>query len=137
MSQNHIQLRNWINKFWCIQWKRKTVAIRTEIKEISKICHHHKQIYLIRCAMLQSKCADPFKMHKKPRKGMNKLIQTFISIFSYFTWRNFTVEIKLFTVVISILLDNFAKLLFGKYQFFLCVTGRLVPILNFYISNLN
>ena len=87
--------------------------------------------------MLQSKCADPFKMHKKPRKGMNKLIQTFISIFSYFTWRNFTVEIKLFTVVISILLDNFAKLLFRKYQFFLCVTGRLVPILNFYISNLN
>ena len=39
--------------------------------------------------MLQRKCADPFKLHKKPHKGMTKLIETFISNFSYFARVNF------------------------------------------------
>ena len=32
---------------------------------------------------------NPFKLHKKPRKGMTKQIQTFISNFSCFTCGNF------------------------------------------------
>ena len=39
--------------------------------------------------MLQRKCADPFKLHKKPHKGMTKLIQTFILNFSCFTYGTF------------------------------------------------
>ena len=65
------------------------LTLRTQIQEISNILCHHKQIYLIRYAMSQRKCADPFKLHKKPRKDMTKLIQTFISDFSYFTCGNF------------------------------------------------
>ena len=57
------------------------VTLRTQIEEISNICYHHRQIYLIRYAMLQRKCADPFKPHKKTHKGMAKLIQTFIQFF--------------------------------------------------------
>ena len=64
------------------------LTLITQIQEISNICYH-KEIYLIRYAMSQRKCADPFKLHKKPRKGITKLIQTFISIFSYFTCGNF------------------------------------------------
>ena len=44
------------------------LTLRTQTKELSNICYHQKQIYLIRCAMLQTKCADLFKLHKKPRK---------------------------------------------------------------------
>ena len=65
------------------------LTLRTQIEEISNIGYHHKHIYHIRYAMSQRKCADPFKLHKKPRKGMTKLIQTFISNFSYFTCGNF------------------------------------------------
>ena len=65
------------------------LTLRTQIQEIPNICYHHKQIYLIRYAMLQRKCANPFKLYKKPHKGMTKLIQTFISNFSYFTCGNF------------------------------------------------
>ena len=57
------------------------LTLRTQIEEISNICYHHKQIDLIRSTMLQRKCADPLKLHKKPHKGMTKLIQTFISDF--------------------------------------------------------
>ena len=90
MSQNYLQPRNWTNKFWWIQSKRKLLlTLGTQIKEISDICYHHKQIYLIRYAMLQRKCTDPFKLHKKPHKGMTKLIETFISNFSYFARVNF------------------------------------------------
>ena len=39
--------------------------------------------------MSQRKCADPFKLQKKPRKGMTKLMQTFISNFLYFACGNF------------------------------------------------
>ena len=46
------------------------LTLRTQIEEISNICYHHKQIDLIRYAMSQRKCADPFKLHNKPRKGM-------------------------------------------------------------------
>ena len=90
MSQNYLQSRNWTNKFWWIQSKRKLLlTLGTQIKEISDICYHDKQIYLIRYAMLQRKCADPFKLHKKPHKGMTKLIETFISNFSYLARVNF------------------------------------------------
>ena len=65
------------------------LTLRTQIEETSNICYHHKQIYFIRYKMSQRKCADPFKLHKKPHKGMAKLIQTFISNFSYFTCGNF------------------------------------------------
>ena len=65
------------------------LTLRTQIEEISNVCYHHKQIYLIRYAMSQRKCADSFKLRKKPRKGMTKLIQTFLSNFSYFTSGNF------------------------------------------------
>ena len=65
------------------------LTLRTQIEEISNICYHHKQIYFIRYAMSQRKCADPFKLHKKPRKDMAELIQTFISNFSYFICGNF------------------------------------------------
>ena len=65
------------------------LTLRTQTEEISNICYYHKQIYLIRYAMSQRKCADPFKLHKKTYKGMTKLIETFISNFSYFTSGNF------------------------------------------------
>ena len=39
--------------------------------------------------MSQRKCADPCKLHKKSCKGVTKLIQTFISNFSYFKSGNF------------------------------------------------
>ena len=65
------------------------LTLRNKTEERSNICYHHKQIYLIRYAMSQRKCADPFKLHKKPHKGMAKLIQTFISNFSHFTCGNF------------------------------------------------
>ena len=55
------------------------LTLRTQIEELSNICYHHKQIDLIRHAMSQRKCADPFNLHKKPHKGMTTLIQTFIS----------------------------------------------------------
>ena len=42
------------------------VTLRTRTEEISNICYHHRQIYLIRYEMSQRKCADPFKLHKKP-----------------------------------------------------------------------
>ena len=64
-------------------------TLRTQIEDISNICYHYKQIYLTRYAMSQRKRANPFKLYKKPRKGRVKLIQTFISNFSYFTWGNF------------------------------------------------
>ena len=50
------------------------LKLRTQIKEISNMCYHHKQIHLIRYAMLQTKCVDPFKLQKKPPKGMTNLI---------------------------------------------------------------
>ena len=65
------------------------LALRTQIEEISNISYHLKHIYLIRYSVSQRKCTDRFKLHKKPRKGMAKLIQTFISNFSYFTCCNF------------------------------------------------
>ena len=65
------------------------LTLRIQIQEISHIYYHHKQICLIRYAMSQRKCADPFKLHKKPRKVITKLTQTFISNFSYFTCGNF------------------------------------------------
>ena len=65
------------------------LTLRTQIRDISNNCYHQKQIYLIRYAMSQRKCAYPFKLQKKPRKGMTKLIKTFISNFSYFTCGNF------------------------------------------------
>ena len=74
------------------------LTLRTQIEEISNICYHHKQLYFIKYAMSQRKCADPFKLHKKPHKGMAKL--------------------KLSRIVISILLNYFAKLLFRKDLFF-------------------
>ena len=39
-------------------------TLKSQIKKISNICYHHKQLYLIRYAMSQRKCADPFKLHK-------------------------------------------------------------------------
>ena len=39
-------------------------TLKTQIKKISNICYPHKQVYLIRYAMPQRKCADPFKLHK-------------------------------------------------------------------------
>ena len=65
------------------------LTLRTQIEEISNICYHHKQIDLIRHVMSQRKRADSFKLHKKPCKGMTKLIQTLILDFSYFTCGNF------------------------------------------------
>ena len=59
-------------------------TLRTQIKEISNTCYHYKQY-----TMLQRKCADPFKLHKKPHKVMATLIKTFISNFSCFTCGNF------------------------------------------------
>ena len=69
--------------------ERLVLTLRTQIEEISNICYHHKWIDLIRYAMVQRKCADPFKLHKKPHKGMTKLIQTFILNFSCFTYGTF------------------------------------------------
>ena len=40
------------------------------------------------CSVLKKMC-NPFKLHKKPRKGMTKVTQTFISNFSYVTGGNF------------------------------------------------
>ena len=94
------------------------LTLRTQIKEISNVCYHHKQIYLIKHAMSQRKWADPFKLHKKPHKGMTKPIQTFISYFSNVVI--FTVEIKLWRIALSILLNYFAKLLFRKKKFSAC-----------------
>ena len=65
------------------------LTLRTQIEEISNICYHHKQINLIRYAISQRKCAHPLKLHKKPRKGMTKLIQISVSSFSYFICGNF------------------------------------------------
>ena len=62
------------------------LTLRTQTEKILNICYHHKQIYLIRYTISQRKCVNPFKLHKKPCKGMAKLMQTFISNFSYFTW---------------------------------------------------
>ena len=59
------------------------------MEEISSKCYHHRQNYLIKHAIAQRKCADPFKLYQKPSKGMTKLIQTFISKFLYFTCGNF------------------------------------------------
>ena len=69
--------------------KLLVTLLRTQIEEISNICYHHKKVYLIRYAMLQRKCADPFKLLKKSHKDMTKLIQTFISYFLYFSCGNF------------------------------------------------
>ena len=63
------------------------LTLRTQTEEISNRCYPDKQIYLIRYAVPQRKCADPFKLHKKPLKV--KLIQTFNLNFSYFTCGNF------------------------------------------------
>ena len=65
------------------------LTLTTQIKQILNICYHHKQIYLIRYALLQRKCADPFILHKKPQKSMTLLTQTFISNFIYFACSNF------------------------------------------------
>ena len=54
--------------------REKLLLKLTQIKEISNMCYHHKQIHLIRYATLQRKCVDPFKLQKKPRKGMTNLI---------------------------------------------------------------
>ena len=32
------------------------LTLRTQIEKISDICYHHKQVYLIRYALLQRKC---------------------------------------------------------------------------------
>ena len=69
--------------------EKLVLTLRTQIEEISNICYHHKWIDLIRYAVVQRKCADLFKLGKKLHKGMTKLIQTFISNFSYFTCGNF------------------------------------------------
>ena len=90
MSQNYLHQEIGLINFDRLSEREKLLlTLRTQIEEISNIFYHHKQIYLIRYAMWQRKRADPFKLHKKPRKGIAKLIQTFISSFSYFTCGNF------------------------------------------------
>ena len=93
------------------------LTLRTQIKEILNICYDHKQLYLMRYATSQRKCADPFKLHKKASKGITKLIETFISNFSYSHVVIFAVEIELSRIVISSLLNYFAKLLFRKKNY--------------------
>ena len=44
------------------------LTLRIQIKEISNICYHCKQIYLIRYTRSQRKCSDSFKLRKKPCK---------------------------------------------------------------------
>ena len=87
--KNYSQEIGQINFDVLSETEKLLLTLRTQTEEISNICYHHKQIYLIRYAMLQRKCADPFKLHKKPRKGMAKLIQTFISNCPHFTCGNF------------------------------------------------
>ena len=41
------------------------LTLKTRIKEISNICYHHKQIYLIRYAISHTKCANPYKLQKE------------------------------------------------------------------------
>ena len=123
MSQNYLQPRNWTTKFWLFSERQKLLlTLRTQIEEILNICYDHKQLYLMRYATSQRKCADPFKLHKKASKGITKLIETFISNFSYSHVVIFAVEIELSRIVISSLLNYFAKLLFRKKKF--CVTGE-------------
>ena len=112
------------------------LTLRTQIEDISNICYHHKQIYLTRYAMSQRKRANPFKLYKKHVRVELNWYKLSFQIFHTSHEVIFTVEIKMFRIVISILLNYFANFCSEKF-FFLCVTGRLFSTHNFNISDLN
>ena len=53
---------------------KELLILRTQLKEISTICLHHRKVYLEKYVVYQKKCCDPFSYHKKTVKGENYYI---------------------------------------------------------------
>lgn len=62
-----------INFYEFSEEEKQLLLLRTQIKEISNTCYHHKHIYLTKYTFSQRKCADPLKLHKKACKGINEI----------------------------------------------------------------